>query len=231
MAYSCAAPATGRPWSHDEYRHDPRSGVDTFARNFMVAAAFAGPAVMAVALMTSPLPTTTEGEAYVRAFAANLDAYAWSSWVFLAAFPLILAGLLAAARVARQGKPVLGLVGLVLAFLMMIPSASIDDTLYSALKSGVDVATATKMYSTPAPTAIVGELFPLALIGFLLIGVAALLGKTAPTWGAIALIVGPILVPIPWITGMSTVVAGAAWLVMAAGLGGVALGLLRRTGS
>lgn len=209
----------------------PRSGADTFARYAMITCAWLSPLLLAAALLLSPMGMTTDDSAYVREFAANLDAYPLSAWMSALSAITLIPALLGVGRVARRGKPVLGLVGLILGFVLALPIAgNTDDALYAGLKSGVDEATMTKIYvalMNDVPTAVLGMTWFVGLLGVVLLGLAALLGKSAPTWGAVALIAAPILVPVPWVAGLPMLAAGAAWLVLAAGLGGVALGLLR----
>ncbi|MEU6997436.1 hypothetical protein [Nonomuraea sp. NPDC046570] len=208
----------------------PRSGADTFVRYSMIACAVFTPLAIAVTLFLSPHDATAEGAAYVASFAANLDAYPAMAWIGLLSAIAGIPATLAVGRVARRGRPVLGLVGMILAFCISVPvMPNSDDVLYAALKSGLDVPTTAKLYDTLSngtPTAVLGWIFLLGLAGFVIVGVAALLGKTAPVWASVALIVAPVLVPVSWFAGLGNVLAGVAWLVMTIGMGGVALGLL-----
>jgi hypothetical protein len=198
----------------------------------MVASAFISPLFLALALLLAPFNVTLEGEDYVKDFAANIDSYGGPGyWLTgISAFTLIPA-IFAVSKVARWGKRTLGLVGMILAFILAIPiQGNTDDVTYAALKSGLDVPTTAKLadtYNTDLPSSALGWSFLLALIGLILLGVAALIGKSAPAWAAIALIVAPVLVPIAWIASLGNVAAGAAWLVLAVGMGGVALSLLK----
>ncbi|MEU7891868.1 hypothetical protein AB0B45_03265 [Nonomuraea sp. NPDC049152] len=210
----------------------PRSGADTFARYAMIASAVFSPLAIAVSILLAPGNVTAEGEAYVRQFVDGAGSYPLLAWLSAISAFTIIPGALGVARVARAGRPVLGLVAMILAFVLIVPiSGNSDDVLYAGIKAGLDPATLTKLYTAyneSLPTSILGMAFLLGLVGFLLLGVATLLGKSAPTWAAIALIVAPVVIPISWFAGLGNVFAGVAWLVMAVGMGGVALGLLNR---
>ncbi|MFE3448231.1 hypothetical protein ACFXJ8_04780 [Nonomuraea sp. NPDC059194] len=208
----------------------PRSGADTFARYAMITAAVISPLTIAVSILLAPGDVTSEGEAYVRQFAASASAYPMFAWLSAISAIAIIPAALGVARVARRGRPTLGFVAMILAFIMIVPVAGdSDDVLYAGIKAGLDPAELTKLYTAYGeglPTSVLGMSFLLGLVGFLLMGVAALLGRSAPAWAAIALIVGPVVVPVAWFAGLGNVFAGVAWLVMTVGMGGVALGLL-----
>ncbi|GAA2382067.1 hypothetical protein [Nonomuraea africana] len=210
----------------------PRSGADTFARYGMIASAIIAPLALGLALLLAPGSITTEGAAYVNGFLAEAGSYPASAWLSALSAITIIPGALAVARVARAGRPALGLVAMILAFVMIVPvGGNSDDVLYAGVQAGVDPATLSKIYTAygeSLPTSVFGMSFFLGLLGFLLLGVAALLGRTAPTWAAITLIVAPVLVPVPWFAGLSDLAAGGAWVLMAVGMGGVALGLLNQ---
>jgi hypothetical protein len=210
----------------------PRSGADTFARYAMVASAFLSPLLVAVSLLLAPFDATTEGEAYVRNFTENIDSYTLVSWLGILSAILLIPGLFAVSKVARWGRPALGLVGMVLAFVLALPlGGNSDDVIYAAHKSGLDTTITTRLmdtYTNDLPVSVLGFAFFVALLGLLLLGVAALLGRSAAPWAAVTLIVAPILIPIPWFTGLGNIVAAVAWLALTAGMGGVALSLLRQ---
>ncbi|MFI6597128.1 hypothetical protein ACIBHX_12775 [Nonomuraea sp. NPDC050536] len=211
----------------------PSTGADTFARYAMIACAIIAPLAIATSLLITPIAVTAEGESLVRSFAAHLDSYPTESYLGLLSMIAMIPGILAVSKVARAGKPVLGLVGMVLAFILALPvSPDTDDPLYAALKSGLDPQTATKLLNAlnnDMPTSVLGISFFPGLIGFVLLGVAVLLGKSAPAWSAILLIVAPFLIPVAWLAGLSNTVAAVAWLVMTAAMGSVALALPKPT--
>lgn len=206
----------------------PRSGADTFARYAMLASAFIAPLALGASLLLAPFPVTAADQTYVQSFVDSIDSYPMWSW-FAAFFAILLIpGIFGVSRVARRGRPTLGLIGMILAFTTALPSpGNSDDLIYAAAKSGVDVPTITKMWNYELPTSFLGMLFFLGLVGFVLLGVAALLGRTAPAWAAIVLIVAPFTVPIAWLAGLPNSAAALAWVLMAVGMGGVALGLLK----
>ncbi|MGW3343857.1 hypothetical protein ACWDA3_11160 [Nonomuraea rubra] len=206
---------------------DTPSVTSGFTRTAMVACAVAAPLLIALSLLLTPFQATLEGEAYVRAFTARLDAYALPSWLSLLSFAALIPGLLAVSRVARSGRPVLGLVGMILAFILVLPSVDTDDVIYAAARAGLDAATTNRLVvelSEGLPTAVAGFGFFPALLGLVLLGVAAL-SSAAPRWAAIALIVAPFLIPVAWFAQLSNAAAAAAWIILAAGLGGVSLAL------
>lgn len=206
----------------------PRSGADTFARNAMVASAFIAPLALAAGLFLAPNQVTAEGQAYVQGFVDNIDSYPMMTWIGGIFAVLAIPAIYGVSKVARRGRSTLGLIGMILAFTLAIPApGNSDDLIYAAAKSGVDVPTITKMWNYELPTSILGLAFFLGLLGLVLIGVAALIGKTAPTWAAITLIVAPFLVPIAWFAVLPNALAAGAWVVLAVGMGGVSLGLLR----
>ncbi|MGV9302845.1 hypothetical protein ACWENQ_04285 [Nonomuraea sp. NPDC004354] len=213
----------------------PRSGADTFTRYAMIAAAVISPLAIAASILLAPGNVTAEGEAYVRQFVAAAGSYPLLAWLSAISSLTIVPAAFGVARVARAGRPVLGLVAMILAFVLIVPiGGNSDDVLYAGIVAGLDQATLTKLYAAyneGLPTSILGMSFLFGLLGFLLLGVAALLGRTAPVWAAIALVVAPVAIPISWFAGLGNVAAGVAWLLMTAGMGGVALGLLNQRGA
>ncbi|MEV0993513.1 hypothetical protein [Nonomuraea sp. NPDC050202] len=206
---------------------DTPSVTSRFTRTAMIACAVAAPLLIALSLLLTPFQATLEGEPYVRAFTAHLDAYALPSWLGLLSFAALIPGLLAVSRVARSGRPVLGLIGMILAFILTLPTVDTDDVIYAAARVGLDAATTNQLITEVgegAPTAAAGFGFFPALLGLVLLGVAALAGA-APKWAAIALIVAPFLIPVAWFAQISNAAAAAAWIVLAAGMGGVSLAL------
>ncbi|MGP3961629.1 hypothetical protein ACTWPT_37090 [Nonomuraea sp. 3N208] len=201
-----------------------------FTRNAMIVCAVAAPLALALSLLLAPNDATAEGEAYIRSFVANLDAYPLWSWVSVLSFAAIVPMILAVSKVARSGRPVLGLVGMILAFILALPvGMDTDDVIYAAAKIGLDVPTTNRLVteiSEGLPTSVLGFSFFLSLLGFVLLGIAAL-RSAAPKWASIAMIVAPFLIPIAWIAQLGNLVAGAAWLVFAAAAGGIALALPR----
>ncbi|MFI7131248.1 hypothetical protein ACIBQ1_36570 [Nonomuraea sp. NPDC050153] len=202
-----------------------------FTRNAMIACAAISPLTIAATLLLAPFVTTAEGEPYIRALVANLDAYALWSWVGALGTVTLIPAIFAVSKVARSGRPVLGLVGMILAFAMALPyGLTSDDTIYAAAKAGLDVPTTNRLVtqlSEGTPTSILGFTFFLSLLGFVLLGVAALRGA-APKWAAIAMIVAPVLIPVPWFAGLPAAAGGVAWLVFTAATTGIALALLSR---
>ena len=86
--------------------------------------------------------------------------------------------------------------------------------------------------SSPLTTCLSGMLgfiFLPGLIGLFLLGLAALLGKTAPVWASIVLMVAPLLIPVPWFAGLGVALAAVTWLILAVGMGGVAFALVNKT--
>ncbi|MFB4274651.1 MULTISPECIES: hypothetical protein [unclassified Nonomuraea] len=205
----------------------PRTATAGFTRTAMIACAVASPLLIALSLLLAPYPATLEGEPYIRAFTAHLDGYALLSWLGVLSFATLVPGLLAVSRVARDGRPVLGLVGMILAFILTLPATDTDEVIYAAARAGLDVPTTHRLVtevSEGLPTSALGFTFFLALLGLVLLGVAAL-SSAAPKWAAIALIVAPLLIPVAWLAQLSNVAAGAAWLILTAAMGGVALAL------
>ncbi|MEV0587945.1 hypothetical protein [Nonomuraea sp. NPDC050310] len=209
----------------------PRSGADTFARYAMIACAFVSPLTILAGLLLSPIQATAEGQAYVQALVDHAGSYPATAWLAALGALTIIPALLAVSKVARAGRPVLGLVGTILAFSLAVPiSTDSDDLIYAAHKAGLDVPTITRIeqvYVDGLPTSPLGMLWFAAMLGLLLLGLAALLGRSAPAWAAIALVIAPVLVPLPWILGLSTLLAAVPWAIMVAGMGGVALALLK----
>ena len=202
-----------------------------FTRRAMITCAVAGPLLLGLSLIFAPFPATTEGEPYIRGFVANIDGYALWSWINVLSLTALVPAIFAVSKVARSGRPVLGLVGMILAFIMALPfGVNTDDVIYAAAKIGLDVPTTNKLLTElgeGVPTAPLGFTFFLALLGFVLLGVAAL-RSAAPKWAAIAMIVAPFLIPIAWLAQLPNAAAGAAWLVFAAAAGGIALALPSR---
>lgn len=207
----------------------PRTGADTFARYAMIASAFLAPLSIAVSLFLAPFAVTAEGAAYVQSFVDNIGSYPLTTWWGAIFAILLIPALYGVSSVARKGRATLGFIGMILAFTLALPSpGNSDDLIYAAAKSGVDVPTIAKMWDYELPTSPLGSLFFAGLLGLVLLGVAALLGKTAPSWAAIVLIVAPFTVPVAWFTGLPNTIAAGAWVLMAIGMGGVSLGLLRQ---
>ncbi|TMR88443.1 hypothetical protein [Nonomuraea basaltis] len=197
-----------------------------FTRYAMITCAVVAPLALALSLLFAPNDATAEGEAYIRSFVANLDGYALWSWISALSFAAFIPGIFGVGKVARSGRPVLGLVGMVLAFILALPvSLDTDGVIYAAAKIGLDVPTTNRLVTElneGLPTSVLGFSFFLGLLGFVLLGIAAL-RSAAPKWAAIAMIVAPFLIPIAWFAQLGNLVAGAAWLVFAAASGGIAL--------
>jgi len=211
-----------------------RRGTQTFVRYAMVVSAFVFPLGVAVALFTSPFDPTSSRQEYVQEFKDNIDGYGgFTYWLFALGVIAQIPALFGVSKVARAGKPLLGLIAMILAFALALPvQVNTDDVIYAALKNNLDVSTVVAIVKTledDSPSSVLGGVFFLGLLGLLLLGVAVLLGRTAPLWAAIALMVGAVLIPVPWIAGLGSGFAGFAWLVLAAGMGGVALSLLGET--
>lgn len=201
-----------------------------FTRSAMIVCAFAAPLGLALSLMFAPNDATAEGEAYIRSFAANLGSYPLWSWISVLSFAAVIPMIFAVSKVARSGRPVLGLVGMILAFILALPfSVNTDDVIYAATKIGLDVPTTNRLVTEineGLPTSALGFLFFASLLGFVLLGIAAL-RSAAPKWAAITMIVAPFLIPVAWFAQLGNVAAGAAWLLFAAAAGGIALALPR----
>ncbi|MFI6731514.1 hypothetical protein ACIBI9_01190 [Nonomuraea sp. NPDC050451] len=207
------------------------SSTTGFTRNAMIACAVISPLTVALTLLLAPFDATAEGEPYIRALVADLDAYALWSWVGALGVVTLIPAIFAVSKVARSGRPVLGLVGMILAFAMALPfGLTSDDTIYAAAKAGLDVPTTNRLVtelSEGMPTSILGFTFFLSLLGFALLGVAAL-RSAAPKWAAITMIVAPFLIPVPWFAGLPDTAGGVAWLVFTAATTGIALALPSR---
>ncbi|MGN9845028.1 hypothetical protein ACTMTI_43585 [Nonomuraea sp. H19] len=199
-----------------------------FTRYAMITCAVVSPLTLALSLLLAPFNVTAEGEPYIRGLIANLDAYALWSWIFVLSMATLIPAIFAVSKVARSGRPALGLVGMILAFIMALPtSVNTDDVIYAATKAGLDVPATNRLVtelSEGVPTAALGFTFFLSLLGFVLLGIAAL-SSAAPKWAAIAMIVAPFLIPIAWFGQLGNIAAGAAWIVFAAAAGGIALAL------
>ncbi|MEV1169728.1 hypothetical protein [Nonomuraea sp. NPDC049784] len=202
-----------------------------FTRNAMIACALVSPLVVALSLLFAPFDATSEGEPYIRGFVANLGSYPLWSWLGALSVATLIPAIFAVSKVARSGRPALGLVGMILAFALALPfGANNDDVIYAAAKAGLDVPTTNRLVtelSDGVPTAVLGFTFFLGLLGFVLLGIAALRGA-APKWAAIAMIVAPFLIPVAWFAQLPNAMAGVAWLVFAAASTGIALALPRR---
>lgn len=198
-----------------------------FTRVAMIACAVLSPLLVALSLLFAPFQSTLDGEPYIRAFTAHLGSYPLWSWVGVVSSAALIPALLAVGQVARSGRPVLGLAGMILAFILPLPVIDTDEVIYAASRIGLDAPTTNKLITElneGLPTAILGFTFFLGLIGLVLMGVAALSSAT-PKWAAVAMIVAPFLIPVAWLAQLSNMVAGAAWLILTAGMGGLALAL------
>jgi hypothetical protein len=207
---------------------DAQPATSGFTRSAMIACAVISPLLIALSLLFAPFPVTTEGEPYIKGFVAAMDGYALWAWLSALSAATLIPAIFAVSKVARSGRPVLGLAGMILAFLMALPfGTNTDDVIYAAARAGIDVPATNKLLtelSEGVPTAPLGFTFFLALLGFVLLGVAAL-RSAAPAWAAVAMIVAPFLIPVAWVAQLPNAVAGAAWLIFAAGAGGIALAL------
>jgi hypothetical protein len=203
----------------------------SFARHAMITCAVVSPLAIALPLLLAPSSPTAEGEPYVQSFVDHLDSYSLWSWFGALSVATLIPAIFAVSKVARSGRPVLGLWGMILAFVLAVPfEVNTDDVIYAAAKSGLDVRTTARLLDGldgSTPTSVLGFSFFVALLGLVLLGVAALRSQ-APKWAAVALIVAPVLIPVPWLAGLPAVVAGCTWLLLTAALGGVALALPSR---
>jgi hypothetical protein len=207
------------------------SGAATFARYGLAVSAVAFPVLVLLAILLSPIgDITAEGREYVQEFADDLDGYTTSLWLWPLAWIAAIPAMLAVGRVARSRAPVLGLVGLILGFGFVIPAGiDQDEVIYASLKAGLDVdATAALVDSidTNLPSSILGFTFFVGLLGMVLLGVALLRGRSAPVWAAIALIVGPVAIPLTFFSGVAAALV-VAWAVLGVGFVGCALVLFR----
>jgi hypothetical protein len=202
-----------------------------FRRTAMIVCAVVSPLTIAISLLIAPFPVTQEGEAYVRNLIAHLDAYTLAALLGALSVITLIPAIFAVSHVARSGRPVLGLVGMILAFCSALPvSTNTDDVIVAAARSGVAPNVTARLVDTldnDLPTSPLGMLFLVGLVGYLLLGIAVLTGRTAPVWASAALIIAPVLIPIPWFTGLPNLVAAATWLLLTLGFAGVALSLPR----
>lgn len=208
----------------------PPTTADAFARYAMIACAVVSPVAVAVPLLIAPFDSTLEGEPYIRGMLAHLDAYMLWRWIGALGTLTLIPAIFAVSKVARAGRPALGMTGMILAFLMAMPfSLTSDDAIYAAAKTGLDVPTTNKLvtHMGETPTSVLGFTFFLALIGFVLLGVAAL-RSAAPKWAAVTMIVAPFLIPVAWIAQLGNLAAAAAWIVFAAASAGIASALPAR---
>lgn len=209
------------------------AGAATFARYGLAACAVAFPVLFLLALLLSPFDDdlTAEGREYVEQFTDDVDAYLPSLWMWTLAMIVAIPALLAVGRVARSRAPMLGLVGLILGFFFVLPTGiDTDSVIYASLKAGLDVDTTTALVDSMEdrlPVAMLSVTWFLGLIGLILLGVAILRGKSAPIWAGIALIVGPIAIPLSFFSGVAAALV-VAWAVLGIGFVGCAWVLFRQ---
>ncbi|RJL34321.1 hypothetical protein [Bailinhaonella thermotolerans] len=206
--------------------------MSTFARYGLAVLTPLGPLLIAILMLITPYPAGTEGAAYTRAIAENPGPVAATMWGAYAVTWTMTAGIIAVGLVAMRGRPLLGLVGLVLAFPFGAdPTPSSDAVAYGAVKAGLDAGAAHRAVAAvegiPAVSVFGGLIFFGFLAGLIALGTALILGRTVPLWGGVALIAGTVLVPVSWLVIGSNLAVALAWLVLALGFTSASLTLLR----
>jgi hypothetical protein len=202
------------------------SRTDAFTRTGLAVCSVAFGVVLVLALLLAPkFDYTLEGVAYVEEFAAHVDDAAPSLLFWALSVLLGVPALLAVSRVARSNAPALGLTGLILGYFFVIPAGlDMDEVIYASLKAGLDTESTNAVLESVEdnlPSSYFGLLWFVGLLGLILLGVAMLRGKSAPTWVGLAFVVAPVAIPLTWFSGVEVALI-AAWVLLAIGFAGCA---------
>jgi hypothetical protein len=200
------------------------------ARTAMALCAVAAPGLITAVVQLNLVDVGVDGRAALEQFAADVDAYPPVGVLHAIAAFLWLPALLTVARVARAGAARLGLIGLVLGAGIIVPPSIDPEALsYIALTNGHGIE-ATQALVTSAeqlPSGFLGWSWLLGLIGLVLLGVAVLRGRSAPTWAGVALVLAPLAIPASWFAG-SALALTAAWVALTLGFAGCGIALVQR---
>ncbi len=190
---------------------------------------------LAVAAARGYLPYFTAGSSAetINQTAANLGRMDAVLWLSVVAMFALVPSALGAVRLAQRRAPVLSLlaVGLLVPSFVLLFFGSGDTTLRVLAGSGLDTATAARLYDQSAAIApmtlsivffVVGH-----IVGTVLLGFALWRARAVPTWAAVAVIVSQPLHLFAFLVLQSQPLDVVAWGLMALGLGMAGLRVLR----
>jgi hypothetical protein len=180
-----------------------------------------------------PYFSAASSEETVTQTAARLGRMDLVLWLSVVAMIALVPSALGAARLAQRRAPVLSLlaIGLLVPSFILLFFGSGDPMLRVLAASGLDSATAARLYDA---TAALGPM-TLSLFGFVaghivgtvLLGLALWRASVVPTWAAIAVMVSQPLHFLAFVIVGSQPLDVAAWGLMTLGLGVAALRVLR----
>jgi hypothetical protein len=190
---------------------------------------------LAVAAIRGYLPyfhatTTEETVAQTAAALGRMDVTLWLSVVAMAA---LVPSTLGAARLAQRRAPVLSLIALTLlvpAYVMLFFGSG-DVTLRAVAATGIDPATAARIYDAAGATgpATLSLVVFVAghVIGTVVLGAALWRARAVPTWAAIAVMVSQPLHFVAFVIVGSQPLDVVAWGLTGLGLGVAGIRVLR----
>jgi hypothetical protein len=190
---------------------------------------------LAVAAIRGYLPyfSATSSEQAVAQTAANLARMDVMLWLSVIAMIALVPSALGAARLAQPRAPVLSLlaVGLLVPSFTMLFFGAGDTTLRVLAGSGLDTATAARLYDASAaigPMTLSLVVFVVGhIVGTVLLGAALWRARAVPVWAALAVIVSQPLHFVAFVVVQWQPLDVVAWGLMALGLGVAGLRVLR----
>jgi hypothetical protein len=204
--------------------------VRNFARYGLAAVMVIAPLTQVVFLLTQPWPVDSDD--YVRDVSAHTGGYVAMAWLGLVAAMTLAPAVIGVGVVAMRGAPLLGLVGMVLAVPGMLnPDGNPSDIIYTGARAGVPQKAVKDMLDRLGELPATGPFgfwaFAVAFaVGGLVLGVALLVGRSAPIWAAIALILTPLTALVGSFVNLGGAVATIGWAVATVGFTGCAIALV-----
>jgi hypothetical protein len=188
------------------------------------------PLTQVVFLLTQPWPLDS-GD-YVRDVSAHTGGYAAVAWLGVLGAMTLAPAVIGVGVVAMRGAPLLGLVGMVLAVPGLLNAdGNPSDIIYAGARAGVPQQMVKDMLDRLGELPATGRFgfwaFAVAFaVGGLVLGVALLVGRSAPIWAAIALILTPLTALVGSFVDLGGVVGVIGWAVATVGFAGCAITLV-----
>jgi hypothetical protein len=197
----------------------------------LAAAMVIGPAVQVLLPLLQPWPLSDDD--YVGNVSAHPDAYRALSWLALLGALTMAPAVVGIGLVAFRGAPRLALTGTVLALPSMLnPDGNPGDLIYTATRAGLPREGIRGMLDR------LGDLAPFTTFGFyafavafavggLVLGVALLVGRSAPRWAAMALLLASATALVGSWVNLGGLIGTVAWAVATVGFAGCAIALVK----
>jgi hypothetical protein len=204
--------------------------VRRFGRYGLSVVMVIAPFTQVVFLLTQPWPLDSDD--YVRDVSAHTGGYVAMAWLGLVGALTLAPAVIGVGVVAMRRAPLLGLVGMVLAVPGVLnPDGNPGDIIYTGARAGVPQKTVNDMLDRLGELPATGRFgfwaFAFAFaIGGLVLGVALLVGRSAPIWAATALILTTLTALVGSFVDLGGVVGVIGWAVATVGFTGCAIALV-----